>query len=415
MNLLIITSHLPYPLNTGGNQAQYHIINFFRKKQINIFLVFNKNKVNSNKNLLELQKIWNDVKFYPFRWTNTKKYKEILFLKFFKSIYNKLFSGKTPFNITDTFMFEELTQDFISYIHSIIEKDNISVIQVEFDSFLPIVFSLPLNIKKIYIQHEIQFIRKQLLLESLQMHNELYQHFIFNKMKYDEISAMNNYDMVVTLTNIDKAKLLESGVITQIEFSAAGVSDKSEDNIFKGSINKLVFVGGCNHYPNLHGLEWFLEKIWERILDVNPDMVIDIVGTWDEIHKKKFIKTYKNINFLGFVNNLSSVLENAIMVVPLKIGSGMRMKILDAANYGCPFVATSIAVEGLNFKNNEDCYIEDNEIEFANKVVSLIADKKLQKIFSRNIKNIFEKKYSIDVLGERRLSLLNSLTNNKNE
>ena len=411
MKLLIITSHLPYPLNTGGNQAQYHIIDFLRKNQVNISILFNENRVNSNKDLQELQRIWTDVKFYPFRWAKTKKRYEVLLLKLFKKIYCKLFSGEIPFNTTNTLVFEELTKDFILYVHSVIKKDNITMAQIEFDSFLPVVFALPPYIKKVYVQHEIQFIKKQLLLESLQQHNNVYQQFICNKIKYDEISAMNNYDMVITLTDIDKAKLQGCGVTTQVESSPACVSGKSGSNIFKGCTNKLVFVGGCHHYPNLQGLEWFFEKIWESILNKKPDTTIDIVGKWEEKYKNAFTKKYRNVNFLGFVDDLSSVLEETIMVVPLQIGSGMRMKLIDAANYGCPFVSTSVGIEGLNFENNQDCFIEDGELEFANKVISLIENKELQKIFSKNIKNIFDKEYSIDILGTRRLLLLNNLNN----
>lgn len=408
LNLLLVTSHLPYPLTSGGNQAQFHIIDFLRKHEVNVSMIFNENRYNSKENLCELKKIWPDIKFYPYRWTKKNNKKEVFFLKLIKKFYRILFSRGYPITFLDTLLFEELMDDFILHVNNVIAKDDISVVQIDFDVYLPLVFALPDEVKKVYVQHEIQFVRRELLLKSKNI-TCFYQNFIFNKMKCDEISAMNNYNLVITLTEIDKIKLINNGVITLIEDSPACVNTKSEENIFKGSINKLIFVGGCNHYPNLNGLEWFFKTIWDKILNIKPDVTIDIVGNWDEKYKNEFVNKYRNVNFLGFVNDLSSVLKNAIMVVPLKIGSGMRMKLVDAANYGCPFVTTSVGVEGLHFKNNKDCYIEDNENEFAIKVISLIENQELQKTFSQNIKNIFENEYSISILGERRRVLLENL------
>ena len=124
---------------------------------------------------------------------------------------------------------------------------------------------------------------------------------------------------------------------------------------------------------------------------------------------KKISSQYTGVNFLGFVQDLNEVLNNSIMIVPILIGSGMRMKIVEAANHSCPFVTTTVGVEGLDFKNQEECFIADKPEDFANNIIKLLSDKQLQIEQAKAIKEKFEKKYSIQVLGKKRFFILNSI------
>ena len=99
------------------------------------------------------------------------------------------------------------------------------------------------------------------------------------------------------------------------------------------------------------------------------------------------------------------------MIVPILIGSGMRMKIVEAANHSCPFVTTTIGVEGLYFKDQEECFIADTPIEFAQNILKLLSNRELQMKQAKAIKKRFEENYSIQILGQKRFSILNSIYN----
>ena len=157
------------------------------------------------------------------------------------------------------------------------------------------------------------------------------------------------------------------------------------------------------------GLIWFIQNCFDSLLKINPALKLKVVGIWT----KGTIGSYSSqqIEFAGFVPNLETVLENSIMIVPLRIGSGMRMKIIESILYKIPFITTSIGVEGLNFKNNEDCFIADTALEFVEKSLLLMNDKMLQKSFIENSYNTLLRSYSYDKAMEKRQNLYDDLLN----
>ena len=97
-------------------------------------------------------------------------------------------------------------------------------------------------------------------------------------------------------------------------------------------------------------------------------------------------------------------IRGTIMIVPLKIGSGIRMKILEAAQLEVPVVATPVGAEGLPVKDDEHAFITDDAETFVDDIFKL-QDIALQKSFVCNMKEVIEKNYSMAALKENRSSL----------
>jgi glycosyltransferase involved in cell wall biosynthesis len=417
MKLLIITSVLPYPLNNGGSQAQYNIIEELRN-DIDFSLIFIIKTNNEKKSYLELKEKWDNVHFYPIEDIKPKIKKNIfqrMINRFYKFIYKPEAAIKDNIYLNSSLCDRSgsfINEKMINHIHYVVEKEKIELVQTEFFPMLELIYCLPNHIKKLYIQHEIRFIRNKLVLNGLPQ-NSFYE-FIYAKLRNEEIAAMNQYDAVITLTDIDKDKLLSNGVVVPVYSSPAAVqkcitSKEQEHFEFK---NKLVFMGGSGHPPNVDAVTWFLNDIWENIRKEYPNITFNIIGNWDIKLQEQFIAKYKRINFLGFVLDLSTDLLGAIMVVPLRVGSGMRMKIIDAVNYRIPFVTTSVGVEGLIFENGVDCFIEDKPELFAEKTLELIKDTALQNSFIKHSNEVYELNYSVEVLSEKRFGVYKNLLKN---
>src|SRR5690606_29781818 len=116
-------------------------------------------------------------------------------------------------------------------------------------------------------------------------------------------------------------------------------------------------------YPNLDGIDWFLSNCWGEIQRLNPGVKLSVVGRWSE-EKKKWFDGYENVSFEGFVPDLETVMRGSVMIVPLRIGSGMRMKILEGVSYHVPVVSTSVGAEGLPMVNDINCKIADSASDF---------------------------------------------------
>ena len=122
------------------------------------------------------------------------------------------------------------------------------------------------------------------------------------------------------------------------------------------------------------------------------------------------ISKYPNISFLGFVDDLRSALQNTIMIVPITIGSGIRMKILEAANLGVPFISTSVGAEGIPLQNGTHCMIADSPSEFTNAILQLKDDKKRTTLI-QNAHQLIKKNYSMEALRQNRLDIYSSIFN----
>ena len=407
-NILIITSHLPYPLTSGGNQAQFYIDDYLRK-HFKLHLLYNENRINNRASAEMLQQKWSDVTMISYNWKKQSDRKDVIWNKIIKKISSKI--SKSAVNTSDILPDEEITPVFVDFVLNTINHYNIDLVQVEFDNFLPIVSILPNNIKKVFIQHEIQYVRFKLQNKVSKGGNNDFTSFVGEMLRDMEIALMNRYDAVITLTATDRQKLIDDGVRTKVEASPACVTDKTKDITFTPTSTNIVFVGGSGHYPNYDGLKWFLDEVWNLVLKNLPNAKLQIVGNWKDSIRKTFLGEYHSIEFLGYVEDIASVLHHSVMIVPIRIGSGMRMKIVEAANLGCPFVSTTVGVEGLEFESGKDFLLADGSKEFAEQLLTLLHSRDMQSSFAERTKVIFKEKYSMSVLGEQRANILNAIIN----
>lgn len=115
--------------------------------------------------------------------------------------------------------------------------------------------------------------------------------------------------------------------------------------------------------------------------------------------------TYKQVEMTGFIPSISPYSSHSIMIVPILTGSGMRMKIIEAANNGIPFVTTQVGVEGLTFENGKDCYIENTHSAFAQSTLTLMNDPNTQLTFRTNAFKKIKEAYDTDKLIEQRMNV----------
>lgn len=100
------------------------------------------------------------------------------------------------------------------------------------------------------------------------------------------------------------------------------------------------------------------------------------------------------------------------MIVPLRIGSGIRTKIMYGMTQGIPIVSTSIGCEGLGIIDNENILVADDIDMFKNQIIKLYNDKLLCKKLSENAYNFIKNNFSQEFLGNKRLEFYNKLLNN---
>lgn len=404
MNLLIIVPWLPYPLNTGGNQAVFNAMLAIHK-DVNIHII-SYDTIGNRERGDGLRKLLPNITIELF--TPKRKIRSLDKFELYKKIERNLFSRVVKKTRLATLYNELLNLMFFNsqwsdYLASYIKSNSIDLVQVEFIEMAGIINYLPVNIKKLFVHHELRFVRFSQQYAESNRNSKLWPIIKMNKVI--EFGLLNEYDGIVTLSEIDALKLKRHGCSKPVFPSFLIVNDRKIPLNTVTCNNRLTFVGPESHYPNKDGVMWFLEKVWPIILRYNPSMHFDIIGNWSSETKMLFENSYSNVSFLGFVDDLDKVLVGSLMVVPINIGSGIRMKIQEAARIGIPFVTTNIGVEGLPFRDGIDCFIEDEPDLFADKILRLQMDKKLQLDFIKSANKLLKEKYSIENLRIEKLKI----------
>jgi glycosyltransferase involved in cell wall biosynthesis len=137
--------------------------------------------------------------------------------------------------------------------------------------------------------------------------------------------------------------------------------------------HSLVFTGSMNYYPNADGAVYFLQEIFPRIVREVRDATITIVGNSPPKNLLKF--RAPNVEVTGFVPDVRPFIDrSAVYVVPLRMGGGTRLKVMEAMAMKKPVVTTSIGCEGIRVRHGESVTIADEPDRFAGQVVELLRD-----------------------------------------
>ncbi len=138
----------------------------------------------------------------------------------------------------------------------------------------------------------------------------------------------------------------------------------------RGSV--LVFTGKMDYRPNIDAMQWFTSAILPKIRAQCPDARLYIVGQKPHASLQP-LREDDDIEVTGWVAQVQPFLQAAqVYIAPLRMGSGTRLKILEALAAGCAVVATSAAVAGLSPETRDALVIADSEPAFAEAVIRLL-------------------------------------------
>ena len=136
----------------------------------------------------------------------------------------------------------------------------------------------------------------------------------------------------------------------------------------------MLFLGSFRHMPNQIALEWFTREVLPLIVARSPGAKLLVAGS-DPLPAHAYHDPLNAITMLGFVEDLNSVFaHNAVFICPIRSGSGVRVKLLEAFASGIPVVSTYIGAEGLARVDGEFCGLSDDPHGFAERVLQLFED-----------------------------------------
>ena len=138
---------------------------------------------------------------------------------------------------------------------------------------------------------------------------------------------------------------------------------------------RIMFVGNIDFSPNKKGILHFVESIFPLIKDKIPMVELNIVGLCEDQCTKSKLCSVKDVNVLGFVDNLRDEYQNCrAIIVPLYQGAGTSVKFIEAVMMNRPIISTQMGARGFNiaFLANKHYLLANNDQEFADQTVSAL-------------------------------------------
>jgi glycosyltransferase involved in cell wall biosynthesis len=245
--------------------------------------------------------------------------------------------------------------------------------------------------------HEIAYdLARQFARTGGSLVRRLYAGANWRKLRREELQTFRDADGVYLCSSEDEQRLLGQipKVRTAVIPNAADVEyyqPRPTDPQPGG--RTVVYFGLLSTAPNVDGVIYFVQDIWPRIAQAHPEARLKIIGGRPPLSLQMLAGP--RVELTGFVPDLRPHLaEAAVIVVPLRLGGGTRLKIVEGMAMGKAIVSTALGAEGIEATPGRDILIEDEPEYFADAVNRLLADPELAARVGQSARKLAVERYA---------------------
>jgi polysaccharide biosynthesis protein PslH len=227
-----------------------------------------------------------------------------------------------------------------------------------------------------------------------------YMHMQTRRLLRFETRHLLHADVIAAITEDDAVRIREAADVGRMEVVPAGVDLDSHApaDPAREEAATITLLGSMAWEPNLDAVQWFVSQIWPRIAEASGDARLIIAGDAPPRRIRELASA--RIEVPGFVEDLSGLLASStVLAVPLRVGGGMRIKLLEYFARAKAVVATSIGAEGNVGRNGEHLLIADEASDFADAVLRLLRDPQLRRTLGGSARTLTEEVYSWEAVG----------------
>jgi glycosyltransferase involved in cell wall biosynthesis len=368
LKALIIGSRVPFPLRDGGAIATYNLLKGLSEQGLSVDFI----SLNTSKHFIEesiVQKEFSFLNHVETFFINTD-------IKAIKAFMNLFQSGS--YNV------DRFTDGrFAEKIQALCDRNQYDIIHFEglfVAQYLPLIKTPAIKILR---QHNIEFKIWQTLASTKKGLKRRYIQLLADRLEQFEKTITPKFDALVSITEADRIDSIQELKFPKISATIpAGIAfAKSVSNTVNPSY--LYHIGSMEWMPNMEAMEWFNNDIWPIIEKHSNTAEFFMAGKHMPERYKQWATSRFHVD--GEVESLEQFSsDKAILTVPLRSGSGIRIKTIEAMMSGKAVVTTAQGAQGLDIKDGEHCLIANEAQTFAQACIQLLENTELRKHIAQN-------------------------------
>jgi glycosyltransferase involved in cell wall biosynthesis len=381
MNILVIAPFFPYPLTQGGKITIFNTLKYLSREHRVSFACLTDVPVTD----------YGPLKEYCAEIVVVER-KGALVIDLLTFL-----AGEYPYNAVKLH-----SADFVGALRSLLTRCTFDLVQIEFSlmwRYAALFEGIPCTLDA----HNIEY---NIIAQNRRNCRNPLKRFLYaleeKKLRALEERAWRECSLCFTVSDNERdliAATLQGGdkLITMVgvDLSRFEFLPKEERG------NRILFVGGLNYHPNLDSIQYLLGDVFPLIRAGVPEVRLDVVGIelWriaGQVPDGGEVELHENVpEILPWFRGAD------LLVVPLRYGAGIRIKILEAMSAGVPIVATSKGCEGLRVEHGRELLIADDPASFAREVIRLLDDHELRRTIAMNARRFVAEHYSWETLVQR--------------
>src|SRR5438067_11147228 len=399
MKILLTLRQPLYPADTGGKVRSLNIFSRLAKRA-SIHAVSFADPAADSASIRHMQGLFDGYTAVP--WQETKKYS----FTFYKELLTNQFCA-LPY-----FLEKCCLPRFRSTVKDLLAREHFDLLFCDFLHTAAPLIECTFR-PKIVFEHNVEF---QLRKRKWQVEKHPLRKIVFGseweKTRPLEAQVCRSFDHVLTVSDEDQQAIRREFGVDHISTLPTGVDTDffclSENQSVPG---RMVFVGSMDWDPNEDGIVWFLESIYPLIQQSVSNASFVVVGRNPSPRLLAIAAKCPSVEIMGWVPDVRPYLSQAeVVVVPLRVGGGTRVKIPEAMAMAKAVVSTPIGAEGLPFENNKQIRVAERPQHFAEAVVGLLKNAAIRKAMEDAARKEVSGKYDWEAVVDKVEELLNRVT-----
>lgn len=206
-----------------------------------------------------------------------------------------------------------------------------------------------------------------------------------------EADLIPQFDLALTTSQSD-AKRLPHAHPKQVAFIPNTIPSQAPPQA--QPTHSIAFSGNFAYTPNFEGMRWFVNSVWPRLFLTHPELRLRVIGKEAELVRPLFT-SLERVDIVGPVANaVEEIAKSQVAVAPLLVGSGTRLKILEAWAANAAVVSTTLGAEGLAAQPGEHLLIADSAQDFALRIGELLQSESKRRKIIDAARNLLETSFT---------------------